>query len=55
MKGEVNERQDKLTPPWERPYTIMKVVRLGTYWLKDSDGSILTNPWNIKQLCHFFP
>jgi hypothetical protein len=44
----------KLTSPWEGPYTITEVVRPGTYRLKDSDGNILTNTWNIEQLCHFF-
>jgi hypothetical protein len=33
----------KLTPPWEGPYTIVEVVRPGTYRLKDSNGNILTN------------
>jgi hypothetical protein len=44
-----------LTPPWEGPYTIVEVVLLGTYRLKDNDGNILTNTWNIEQLRHFFP
>jgi hypothetical protein len=33
----------KLTPSWERPYTIVEVVRPGTYRRKDSDGNILSN------------
>jgi hypothetical protein len=45
----------KLTLPWEGPYTIVEVVHPGTYRLKDSDGNILTNTWNIEQLRHFFP
>jgi hypothetical protein len=45
----------KLTPPWVGPYTIAEVVRSGTYRLKDSDGNILTNTWNIEQLHCFFP
>jgi hypothetical protein len=44
-----------LTSRWEGPYTIVEVVQLATYRLKDSDGNILTNTWNIKQLCYFFP
>ena len=45
----------KLSPPWEGPYSIAKVIRPGTYKLKDSDGNILTNSWNIEQLHRFFP
>ena len=45
----------KLSPPWEGPYSIAEVIRPGTYELKDSDGNILTNSWNIEQLRRFFP
>ena len=45
----------KLSPPWEGPYSIAEVIRLGTYKLKDSNGNILTNSWNIEQLRRFFP
>ena len=45
----------KLSPPWEGPYSNAEVIWLGTYKLKDSDGNILTNSWNIEQLRHFFP
>ena len=38
----------KLSPPWEGPYSIAEVIRLGTYKLKDSNGNILTNSWNIE-------
>jgi hypothetical protein len=45
----------RLSPPWEGPYPIVEVVRPGTYRLKDSDGNILSNTWNIKQHRRFFP
>ena len=45
----------KLSPPWERPYNIAEVIWPGNYKLKDSDGNILTNSWNIEQLRCFFP
>ena len=45
----------KLSPPWEGPYNIAEVIRPSTYKLKDSDGNILTNYWNIEQLRCFFP
>ena len=45
----------KLSPPSKRPYIIAEVIWPGTYKLKDSDGNILTNSWNIEQLRRFFP
>ena len=45
----------KLSPPWEGPYSIAEVIRPGTYKVKDSDGNIRTNSWNIEQLWRFFP
>ncbi|XP_012701461.1 uncharacterized protein LOC105914413 [Setaria italica] len=45
----------KLSPPWEGSYTVAEVIRPRAYRLKDEDGNILTNTWNIKQLCCFFP
>ena len=45
----------KLSPPWEGPYNITKVICPGTYKLRDSDDNILTNSWNIEQLRRFFP
>ncbi|XP_066344445.1 uncharacterized protein [Miscanthus floridulus] len=44
-----------LFPPWEGPYTVAEVIRLGTYRLKDDNDNVLTNTWNIKQLHRFFP
>ena len=38
----------KLSPPWEGPYTVAEVIRPGAYWLKDDNGNILTNTWNIE-------
>ena len=40
--------KDKLSPPWEGPCSIAEVIHPGTYKLKDSDGNILTNYWNIE-------
>jgi len=34
---------------------VTEVIRSGAYWLKADNGNILTNTWNIEQLCHFFP
>jgi ribonuclease HI len=45
----------KLSPPWEGPYTVAEVIRPGTYRLKDDQGRVLTNAWNIEQLRRFFP
>ena len=49
------KEKHKLSPPWEGPYTVTKVIRLGTYRLEGDNGNVLTNTWNIEQLCHFPP
>jgi hypothetical protein len=44
-------RQDKrgrhkLSPPWEGPYVVVKVLKPGTYKLANEDSKELTNAWN---------
>ena len=50
-----NKDHHKLSPPWERPYVVVEVLRPGAYKLKTIDGEIFTNAWNIEQLCRFYP
>jgi hypothetical protein len=38
----------KLSPPWEGPYVVVKVLKPGTYKLANQDGEELTNAWNIQ-------
>ena len=38
-----NKNRHKLSPPWEGPYIIAEVLRLGTYKLKTIDGEVFTN------------
>jgi hypothetical protein len=45
----------KLTPPWEGPFVIAKVLRPGTYKLANSQGEVYGNAWNIRQLRRFYP
>jgi hypothetical protein len=45
----------KLSPPWEGPYVVVKVLKPSTYKLANEDGEELTNAWNIQQLCRFYP
>ena len=47
--------QHKLTPPWEGPYIVAKVLKLETYKLANDKGEVLTNTWNIEQLRRFYP
>ena len=49
------KEKHKLSPPWEGPYTVTEVIRPGAYRLKDDNGNVLTNTWNIEQLHHFPP
>ena len=38
-----NKDHHKLSPPWEGPYVIAEVLRLGAYKLKTIDGDVFTN------------
>jgi hypothetical protein len=49
-----NRDRHKLSPPWEGPYVVVKVLKLSTYKLANEDGEELTNAWNIQQLCCFY-
>jgi hypothetical protein len=45
----------KLTPPWEGPFVIAKVLKPRTYKLANSQGEVYDNAWNIQQLRRFYP
>jgi transposase InsO family protein len=45
----------KLTPPWEGPFIITKILKPGTYKLANNQGEVYGNAWNIRQLCRFYP
>ena len=38
-----NKNHQKLSPPWEGPYVIAEVLRLGTYKLKTINGEVFVN------------
>jgi hypothetical protein len=50
-----NRGRHKLSPSWEGPYVVVKVLKPGTYKLANEDGEKLTNAWNIQQLRRFYP
>jgi hypothetical protein len=50
-----NRGRHKLSPSWEGPYVVVKVLKPGTYKLANEDGEELTNAWNIQQLRRFYP
>jgi hypothetical protein len=45
----------KLSPSWGGGYIIVEVLKPGTYMLANEQGDVLTNAWNIQQLCRFYP
>ena len=47
-------KQSKLSPPWEGPYVITKVVRPGTYRLSSLNGAQVPNTWNAIHLKKFY-
>ena len=49
-----NVNQHKLSSPWEGPYIVHEVIRPGAYRLKDDEGNVISNAWNIEQLRRFY-
>jgi hypothetical protein len=49
-----NRGRHKLSPPWEGPYVVVKVLKPSTYKSNEDVGE-LTNAWNIQQLRRFYP
>jgi hypothetical protein len=45
----------QLTPPWEGPFIITKILKPGTYKLANSQGEVYSNACNIRQLRRFYP
>jgi hypothetical protein len=45
----------KLTPPWEGPFIIAKILKPETYKLANSQSEVYNNAWNIRQLRRFYP
>jgi hypothetical protein len=45
----------KLTPAWEGPFIIAKILKPGTYKLANDQGEVYNNAWNIQQLRRFYP
>jgi hypothetical protein len=45
----------KLTPPWEGPFIIAKILKPRTYKLANSQGEVYNTAWNIRQLRRFYP
>jgi hypothetical protein len=50
-----NRGNHKLTPPWEGPFIIAKVLKPGTYKLYNEEGELYDNSWIIEQLHRFYP
>jgi hypothetical protein len=45
----------KLTPSWEGPFIITKILKPRTYKLANDQGEVYNNAWNIRQLRRFCP
>ena len=49
------EGMHKLSSPWEGPYVVKEVTRLGSYCLSDLEGVDVPNSWHIEHLIRFYP
>jgi hypothetical protein len=55
QRVQASKDRHKLSPPWEGPFIIHEVLRPGTYKIKNKDGRVVTNAWNIEHLRSFYP
>nr|ABA97858.1 retrotransposon protein, putative, unclassified [Oryza sativa Japonica Group] len=46
--------RNKLSPEWEGPYPVERVLRPGAFKIADGDVRELSNSWNIDQLRKFY-
>jgi hypothetical protein len=44
----------KFLTPWERPFIIVDAAAPGAYVLAEVDGGMLSNTWNVDQLCKYY-
>ena len=44
----------KLSPKWEEPYVITRVIRPGAYQLQRPDGSLVPRSWNVEHLRKYY-
>ena len=49
------EGMHKLSSPWEGPYVVREVTRLGSYRLSDLEGVDVPDSWHIEHLICFYP
>lgn len=49
------EKEGKLSPNWEGPYTVVEAHPGGNYVLADAQGRPIPRRWNIANLKKFYP
>ena len=49
-----NPTWGKLGPNWEGPYRITSNAGIGTYFLEDLDGLVMSRPWNVNNLKRYY-
>ncbi|GAA0161980.1 hypothetical protein LIER_18174 [Lithospermum erythrorhizon] len=48
------KEQSKLSPKWEEPYRIKRILGPGTYELEDLGGKPIARAWHATKLCKYF-
>ncbi|GAA0163642.1 hypothetical protein LIER_19456 [Lithospermum erythrorhizon] len=48
------KEQSKLSPKWEGPYRVKKVIRPSTYELEVLDGKVVPRTWHTSKLCRYY-
>jgi hypothetical protein len=55
LKKDIRTRdKHKFSSPWKGPFIIVDVAASGDYVLAEVDGAMLSNIWNIDQLCKYY-
>ncbi|XP_074363337.1 uncharacterized protein LOC141703799 [Apium graveolens] len=48
-------KMNKMSPPWEGLYRVIKVTNSGSYHLAQLNGTPIPNAWNTVHLKKFYP
>lgn len=54
LKRQTRISGNKLSPTWEGPYRILKVLGQGAYHLEDLDGWRVPRSWNAANLQYYY-
>jgi hypothetical protein len=55
LKKDIRTKDNhKFPTPWKGPFIIVDVAAPEPYVLAEVDGDMLSNTWNVDQLCKYY-